>query len=70
MHACTQVFIPLTRLCRDTCGYCTFAQPPRPGVRIYMTLEEVLAVARQGAAQGCTEALFTLGEWIMGWHAV
>lgn len=57
-----QVFIPLTRLCRDSCGYCTFAQPPKPGRRCYMTLEEVLLVAQLGAAQGCTEALFTLGE--------
>jgi FO synthase len=58
----SQVFLPLTRLCRDSCGYCTFAQPPQPGRRAYMTLEEVLAVARLGAQQGCTEALFTLGE--------
>ena len=57
-----QVFLPLTRLCRDACGYCTFAQPPVLGRRCYMTLEEVLQVARLGAAQGCTEALFTLGE--------
>lgn len=56
-----KVFIPLTRLCRDTCGYCTFAQGPVPGHRVYMTLEEVLTVARMGAEQGCTEALFTLG---------
>ena len=57
-----QVFIPLTRLCRDSCGYCTFAQPPKPGARAYMTLEEVLQVAQMGAEQGCTEVLFTLGE--------
>ena len=57
-----KVFIPLTRLCRDTCGYCTFAQPPRPGTRAFMTIEEVLAVAEIGASQGCTEALFTLGD--------
>ena len=57
-----KVFIPLTRLCRDSCGYCTFALPPSPGRRAYMTLEEVLAVARMGAEQGCTEALFTLGD--------
>lgn len=49
------------RLCRDTCGYCTFAQPPVPGRRAYMTIEEVVEVARLGARQGCTEALFTLG---------
>lgn len=61
---CSQVFIPLTRLCRDSCGYCTFAQPPKPGCRAYMTLEEVLAVCRLGAEQGCTEALFTLGGYI------
>jgi 2-iminoacetate synthase ThiH len=57
-----QVFIPLTRLCRDSCGYCTFAQPLQPGRRAYMTLQEVLQVAQLGAEQGCTEALFTLGE--------
>ncbi len=57
----TQVFIPLTRLCRDSCGYCTFATPPLPGRRAFMTLDEVLQVARLGAAHGCTEALFTLG---------
>ena len=57
-----KVFIPLTKLCRDVCHYCTFAQPPRPGERAYMTLDEVLAVARQGAAAGCREALFTLGD--------
>lgn len=45
-----------------SCGYCTFAMPPAPGRRAYMTMEEVLAVARMGAEQGCTEALFTLGE--------
>ena len=56
-----QVFIPLTRLCRDSCGYCTFAQPPVPGRRCFMTLEEMLSVARLGAEAGCTEALFTLG---------
>lgn len=57
-----QVFIPLTRLCRDSCAYCTFAQPPKPGRRAYMTLDEVLAVCRLGAQQGCKEALFTLGR--------
>ncbi len=55
------MFLPLTRLCRDTCGYCTFAQPPVPGRRAYMTLPEVLDVAGRGAELGCTEALFTLG---------
>ena len=56
------VFIPLTQACRDSCGYCTFAQGPVPGRRVYMTIEEVLAVCRMGAEQGCTEALFTLGK--------
>jgi FO synthase len=57
-----KVFIPLTKLCRDVCGYCTFAQPPRRGERAYMSEEEVLDVARAGAAAGCREALFTLGD--------
>ena len=57
-----KVFIPLTKLCRDVCHYCTFAQPPRPGERAYMTLDEVIDVARQGARAGCREALFTLGD--------
>jgi FO synthase len=57
-----KVFIPLTKLCRDVCGYCTFARPPRRGERAYMSEDEVLAVARAGAAAGCREALFTLGD--------
>src|ERR687898_2145814 len=57
-----KVFIPLTTLCRDVCGYCTFARPPRRGERAYLTLDEVLAIARAGAAAGCHEALFTLGD--------
>jgi FO synthase len=57
-----KVFIPLTQLCRDVCHYCTFAHPPRPGQRAYLTREEVLGIARAGAAQGCKEALFTLGD--------
>jgi FO synthase len=57
-----KVFIPLTKLCRDVCHYCTFAQPPRRGERAYRTIDEVLAVARAGAAAGCHEALFTLGD--------
>lgn len=57
-----KVFIPLTKLCRDVCHYCTFARPPRPGERAYLTPEEVLAIARAGAAAGCHEALFTLGD--------
>jgi FO synthase len=57
-----KVFIPLTKLCRDVCHYCTFARPPRRGERAYMSIDEVLAVARAGAAAGCREALFTLGD--------
>jgi len=57
-----KVFIPLTKLCRDVCHYCTFAHPPRRGERAYMTIDEVLDVARAGAAAGCREALFTLGD--------
>ena len=57
-----KVFIPLTKLCRDVCHYCTFAQPPRRGERAFMTADEVLAVARAGAEAGCHEALFTLGD--------
>ncbi len=57
-----KVFIPLTKLCRDNCGYCTFAHGPRPGERAYLTPEEVLEVARAGAEAGCKEALFTLGD--------
>ena len=57
-----KVFIPLTTLCRDVCGYCTFARPPRRGERAYLSEDEVLAIARAGAAAGCTEALFTLGD--------
>jgi FO synthase len=57
-----KVFIPLTKLCRDVCHYCTFARPPQRGERAYMTEEDVLAVARAGAAAGCHEALFTLGD--------
>jgi FO synthase len=57
-----KVFIPLTRLCRDSCGYCTFAQPPARVSSAYLSLDEVEAIARAGAAAGCHEALFTLGE--------
>ena len=57
-----KVFIPLTKLCRDVCHYCTFARPPRRGERAYMTVEEVLEVARAGERAGCREALFTLGD--------
>ncbi len=57
-----KLFIPLTKLCRDVCHYCTFAHPPRRGERAYMSLDEVLELARAGAAAGCREALFTLGD--------
>ena len=57
-----KVFIPLTKLCRDVCHYCTFAQPPRARQRAYLSEEEVLAIARAGADSGCHEALFTLGD--------
>src|SRR5579864_4152078 len=57
-----KVFIPLTKLCRDVCHYCTFAQRPRKGAPAYLTPDDVLAIARAGAAAGCTEALFTLGD--------
>src|SRR5215203_1067650 len=57
-----KVFVPLTKLCRDVCGYCTFARPPRRGERAYLTPDEVLEIARAGRAAGCREALFTLGD--------
>jgi FO synthase len=57
-----KVFIPLTQLCRDVCHYCTFAHPPRKGERAFMTLDEMVDVARAGAVAGCKEALFTLGD--------
>ncbi|NIJ15568.1 5-amino-6-(D-ribitylamino)uracil--L-tyrosine 4-hydroxyphenyl transferase CofH [Sphingobium vermicomposti] len=57
-----KVFIPLTRLCRDVCSYCTFAHPPRQGENCYLTPDEVIAIARAGEAAGCKEALFTLGD--------
>src|SRR3954469_10214335 len=57
-----KVFIPLTHLCRDRCGYCTFAQPPARVQAPFLSPDEVLAIATAGAAAGCHEALFTLGE--------
>jgi 7,8-didemethyl-8-hydroxy-5-deazariboflavin synthase CofG subunit len=57
-----KIFIPLTNLCRDYCGYCTFRKDPgQPGART-MTPDEVLAVAEAGAQLGCKEALFSLGD--------
>jgi FO synthase len=57
-----KVFIPLTMLCRDKCGYCTFAKAPARIDAAYLSPEQVLEIARAGAAAGCHEALFTLGE--------
>ena len=57
-----KVFIPLTRLCRDRCHYCTFATVPGRLPAPYLTPDEVLAIAHAGAALGCKEALFTLGD--------
>jgi FO synthase len=57
-----KVFIPLTKLCRDVCHYCTFAERPQRGHRAYLTADEVLSIARAGEAAGCHEALFTLGD--------
>jgi FO synthase len=57
-----KVFIPLTHLCRDYCGYCTFRADPEVGVKPYMTPDEVLAVAEAGRRAGCKEALFSLGD--------
>ncbi|MDP9181991.1 MAG: bifunctional FO biosynthesis protein CofGH, partial [Actinomycetota bacterium] len=57
-----KVFIPLTRLCRDRCHYCTFATSPAKVPAPYLSLDEVLDIARQGQALGCKEALFTLGD--------
>jgi FO synthase len=57
-----KVFIPLTMLCRDRCGYCTFAKAPARLTSPYLTPVEVLAIARAGQQAGCHEALFTLGE--------
>jgi FO synthase len=57
-----KVFIPLTHLCRDYCGYCTFRADPQAGVRPYMLPDEVLAVAEAGRRAGCKEALFSLGD--------
>ena len=57
-----KVFVPLTRLCRDRCHYCTFVTVPHRVPSAYLELEEVLQIARDGAAAGCKEALFTLGD--------
>ncbi len=57
-----KIFIPLTQLCRDVCHYCTFAQAPKRLAEAYMSIEAVVALAREGQRRGCKEALFTLGE--------
>jgi FO synthase len=61
-----KVFIPVTRLCRDRCHYCTFVETPaqaaREGRAPYLSPDEILAIAAEGATLGCTEALFTLGD--------
>ena len=57
-----KVFIPLTRLCRDRCGYCTFATVPGRLPSAYLSPDEVIGIAAAGAALGCKEALFTLGD--------
>ncbi len=57
-----KVFIPLTMLCRDRCGYCTFAKAPARVAAPYLSIDQVLEIANAGRAAGCREALFTLGE--------
>jgi FO synthase len=57
-----KLFIPLTRLCRDVCAYCTFATAPRDLPAPYMTPDEVMTLVAQGRAAGCAEALITLGD--------
>ncbi|MFZ0049513.1 MAG: radical SAM protein, partial [Streptosporangiaceae bacterium] len=57
-----KVFIPLTRLCRDRCAYCTFVTVPGRLDSPFLSPDEVLQIARDGAALGCKEALFTLGD--------
>lgn len=57
-----KVFIPLTQLCRDVCHYCTFAHAPRNGQLPFLSIDEMVAIARRGKEAGCKEALFTLGD--------
>jgi FO synthase len=57
-----KVFIPLTHLCRDVCHYCTFARSPRQAQAPYLSIDQVLDIARAGEKTGCAEALFTLGD--------
>ena len=57
-----KVFIPLTKLCRDVCHYCTFAETPKTGRASYLTVDQAIDIAQEGRRVGCNEALFTLGE--------
>ncbi len=57
-----KVFIPLTFLCRDVCHYCTFAQTPKKVESPYLSIDQVISIAKDGEAHGCYEALFTLGD--------
>ncbi|HEY6643710.1 5-amino-6-(D-ribitylamino)uracil--L-tyrosine 4-hydroxyphenyl transferase CofH [Povalibacter sp.] len=57
-----KVFVPLTQLCRDVCHYCTFAQTPRHLEKAFLEPDDVLRIAHDGAALGCKEVLFTLGD--------
>jgi FO synthase len=57
-----KVFVPLTQLCRDVCHYCTFARAPKRLEKAFLSIEDALDVARRGAAAGCKEVLFTLGD--------
>ena len=57
-----KVFIPLTRLCRDRCHYCTFATTPNNVSSAYLEIAQVVQIAKEGASAGCLEALFTLGD--------
>ena len=57
-----KVFIPLTHLCRDVCHYCTFAKTPKKVESPYLSIEEVVSIAKEGESKGCYEALFTLGD--------
>jgi FO synthase len=65
-----KVFIALTRLCRDVCRYCTFAQAPRDLNAPYLSVDEAIAIAEAGARAGCHEALFTLGDQPEGRYRV
>ena len=57
-----KVFIPLTNMCRDSCGYCTFVKTPESGQAWYLTPDEVMDIVQRGEQLGCKEALFSLGE--------